>query len=92
MDLRKRVVQFFEFHKAEGKCFTVKHFTDETVSRRSVYQILKTYEERGNVERKSGSGRPAKIMSKGKLKFMRRKLVNGKYHKSQRAIAAKLNL
>ena len=69
--LRKRVAQFFEFHKAEGKFFTVRHFTDEAVSRCSVYQILKTCEEKGNVEWKSESGRRAKIMSKENLKFMR---------------------
>ena len=60
--LRERVVRFYETHGHRGKMFTVDHFRDENVPVSTIYRILASL----SVERKAGSGRPAKIMTKKK--------------------------
>ena len=42
---------------------TYKHFKNSGLSRSGIYNILARFDENGNVDRKSGSGRP-KILSK----------------------------
>ena len=61
--LRNLIVQFYNDHLTQSKAFTVQHFVAEGVSKRTVYNILKNLEDRGNVERMKGSGRPANIMT-----------------------------
>lgn len=76
--LRLRVVQFFNTHRQRGKCFTVRHFVEEGLSRRTIYHILQKYEERGNCERKPGSGRQAEIMTPKVVKRIKTKLLSSK--------------
>ena len=54
--LRERVVRFYETHGHRGKKFTVDHFRDENVPVSTVYRIMVSL----SMERKAGSGRPAK--------------------------------
>ena len=56
------VVRFYETHGHRGNKFTVDHFRDENVPVTTVYRIMASL----SVERKSGSGRLAKIMTKKK--------------------------
>ena len=72
--LRERVVRFYERHGHRGKKFTVDHFRDENVPVNTVYCILASL----SVERKAGSGRPAKIMTKKKKKEALKKLFDNK--------------
>ena len=62
--LRKRLYAFQEIHSDKADSFTIKHFQEEGVPRSTLYQILRR-KKRWNLSRKqSGSGRPAKIMTK----------------------------
>lgn len=64
--LRKRVVIFYNLNVSKGKKYTVDHFTKENVPVSTIYRILTSLA----VDRKSGSGRPAKIMTKKKLAIL----------------------
>lgn len=66
--LRERVVRFYETHGHREKKFTVDHFRDENVPLITVYRILASL----SVERKVGSGRPAKIMTKKKKEALKK--------------------
>jgi hypothetical protein len=83
---RARVVQFFEKHRLKGKPYAVQPFIDEGISRRTVYNILRHYEERGEYARKPGYGRPATIMTKKRVKRLVKKLMSAK-PPSTRALA-----
>ena len=90
MAAKNRIVQFYEKYSDKGKPFTVQHFMEEGLSRRTIYRTLQTFKERGTTKRKDGIGRPAKILTKQKLAWLCRKLVHGKLNNSQTAIASKL--
>ena len=62
--LRKRVYAFLEKHGDKVKTFTGNHFAAEGVPRSALFDILKRQEYGISSERQSGSGRPAKIMTK----------------------------
>ena len=47
---------FFKKNAHLGKIFTVNHYLNEGISRRSIYHILKTCEERNSSLKKPGSG------------------------------------
>jgi hypothetical protein len=58
-DIRaKRVVHFFENVTGRDKKRTLNHFKEEGMPERSIYAILKRYEEYGTVITMSPSGRP----------------------------------
>lgn len=82
--LRKRIVQFFKTYESLGKKFTVDHFKAENVPVSTVYRILTSLK----IVRKSGSGRPAKIMDKKRLRSLYNSFRN-KDSISQRDAAAK---
>jgi transposase len=88
--LRERVVQYYESHYLHGKLSTVRHFHDEGVSKRTIYNILQKFAEKKTVARKSGSGRKAKIMTKRRISWLQKKLSEEK-HPSTRVIGRKLN-
>ena len=90
MAAKNRIVQFYEKYSDKGKPFTVQHFMEEVLSRRTIYRTLQTFKERGTTKRKDGSERPAKILTKQKLAWLCRKLVHGKLNNSQTAIVSKM--
>ena len=59
---------FHEKHCDKPKTFTVNHFAAEGVPRSTLFDILKRKEDGISSERQSGSGRPAKIMTKSGIK------------------------
>ena len=63
---------FHEQHCDKSKTFTVNHFEAEGVPRSTLFDILKRKEDGISSERQSGSGRPAKIMTKSGIKQLRR--------------------
>ena len=84
--LRSRIVQFYEKNHSFGKSYCVKHFVAEGVSKRTIYAILKS----GRIDRKSGSGRKAAIMT-NKNKRKLKKLFENKDDISQNDAAKKFN-
>ena len=88
--LRKRVVQFYESHKDEGKRATVLHYKREGVSKSTIYTILKNFETRNSSARKVGSGRPATIMTARRLKWLK-KTMKKENQPSTREIGRQLN-
>jgi transposase len=57
-ELQRRdiIANFYERHLHLGKAYTVHHYAAEGIPSRSVYHILRMYEERGTTVRKGGSG------------------------------------
>jgi len=84
----KRIVNFYLRHKSKGKKFPVNHFVLEGESFSSVYQIIQRYEDRGTVQRKSGNGRPPKIMTPKNVKRLV-KMFDHKDDSSERKAAKK---
>ena len=56
---REMIVNFAADHQDWNKNQIATYFSEMGIGRSTVYHILSLYEERGNIERKSGSGRPA---------------------------------
>lgn len=81
---------FYSRHMDRGKIFTVTHFEREGISRRTVYSILKRYENGISAERQSGSGRKAKIFTKKKVTQLK-KMFDNNDGISTRMAAAKFN-
>ena len=50
---------FLQFASCKGET-TFKHFKNAS-SKATIYRIMNTFDENGNVDRKSGSGRPQKL-------------------------------
>lgn len=84
--LRIRVRKFYEKHKHQGKKFTVDHFRAEDVPTSTIYRILASC----RLIRKPGSGRPAVIMDKKGIKYLK-KAFSDKDNISQSSAASKLN-
>jgi len=64
---RELIVDFYQSHKEEGKIVTIKHFAKMGISKRTVYNVIKTFETRGETHRKRGSGRQARKMTKRRV-------------------------
>jgi hypothetical protein len=88
--LRQRIVQYFLTHQDHGKVATARHFMDEGVPKCSIYRILRNYDCKHTTERSFGSGRPAKIMTATRVKWLKKKMVTAN-HPSTRAVARTLN-
>ena len=56
--------QFFEKHSDKSKTFTFDHFKDEAKALLTIYEIIKRAENGISPERKPGSGKKPKIMTK----------------------------
>ena len=85
--LRNRV--FHEKYCDKPKTFTLYHFAAEGVPCSTLFDILKRKEDGISSERQSGSGRPAKIMTKSGIKRLV-KLFDHKCGISQRKAARKM--
>ena len=71
----------------EWRKVTAAHFVAEGIPKRTVYDIIKRYLVRGTVERRRGSGRPARKMDSRNRQRLKR-MVNHKTGLSQRALAS----
>ena len=59
--LKSRIVQHYINVANRQKKITVNHFLQEKVPRRTIYYIIKRYEESGAIVDKPRSGRPKKL-------------------------------
>jgi len=87
--LKKRVYEFYNLHRVEGKPYTVKHFMDEGVPRRTIYRYLKDAEEGGLPIRRQGSGRKP-IFNNSVVRFRLKQMFDHKRGKSLRKAAKKI--
>lgn len=91
LERRKLIGKFYEKHRDRGKAFTVAHFQLMGVSRRTVYSILKRFDEGKTAERKKGSGKVAVKLPAAR----RRRLVKAACDKtgvSERKLARKFGI
>ena len=51
------IALFYKLNHKKGKSYTFHLFKNCGLSRKGIYNILARFDERGNVDRKSGSGR-----------------------------------
>uniref|UniRef100_A0A914CP62 Uncharacterized protein n=1 Tax=Acrobeloides nanus TaxID=290746 RepID=A0A914CP62_9BILA len=76
--LRSRVYKFYSDHMNKGKTYkgktyTLKHFMEEGVPRRTVYAIFQSFDNNLPASRKSGSGSTPKIFTPEIVKSLRRR-------------------
>ena len=62
------IALFYELNHKKGKKYTYDHFKDCGPSQLGIYKILTRFDERGNVDRKSGQGRPKSLTNQNKKK------------------------
>lgn len=74
--LRNRVAQYLEACASGNRFLTVKHFVEEVIFRRTIYDIIKNIEGKQTTVRKAGSGRPAKILAPKVLENLKNKTDN----------------
>ena len=55
----KIITEFYDIHQHWSKNQIESCFAEMNIARSTVYNILSNYEERGNCDRQSGSGRSA---------------------------------
>jgi len=89
IDTRNRVYKFYSDNKNNGKIFTVNHFLAENVPRSTIYDIIKRVEDEIGPDRKPGSGRKPKIMTKSGIDKLC-KMFDHKCGISQRKAAKKM--
>ena len=84
---RDSIATFYELNHNKGRTYTYNHFKNCGLSRRGIYYILARFDERGNVEQKTGAGRPKVLTNQNQKKLF--KDVNHKSGVSQRKLASK---
>jgi transposase len=84
--LRERIIRFYQEHNDRPKSFTVSHFTAEGEHAGTIYRVIRTWQKRETVQRKKGSGRPARIMTAEQKRWLRKKFEN-KDGATQREVA-----
>jgi len=89
--LRKRVYTFIDLHPKASTKTIVKHFLDEAIPRSTIYRIAKRKMNKLSIERKSGSGRPAKKMTKKEINILK-KTIDHKDGVSQRGLARRFKI
>ena len=88
--LKSRIVQHYINVANRQKKITVNHFLQEKVPRRTIYYIIKRYEESDTIVDKPRSGRPKKLTT-GQLTRLKR-LVNNKTDISLRRLSSKFKV
>lgn len=88
--LQKRIVHYYVNIAGKNKSVTINHFVQEKIPRRTIYSIIKKYEDDGHVGDKPRSGRPKKLCQ-GELTRLKR-LVNHKTGVSLRRLASKFRV
>ena len=84
--LRKRVYKFYENNIQQGKKYTIDHFVAEGESKRTIYSIIKRFEDGIDANQQPGAGKPPNIFHKKGLNKLKR-LTNNKSGVSQRNLA-----
>ncbi|XP_065650602.1 uncharacterized protein LOC136078737 [Hydra vulgaris] len=90
-DKRKLIGNFYLDNIDKGKTFTVHHFMQMKVSRRTIYIIIKRVDGNIDLKRKSGSGRKSYKMDIRKITSLINKAEN-KVGISQRKLALKYGI
>ena len=62
------IADFYKIHQKKGKAYTYNNFKTSGYSKAGIYKIMSKFDEMGNVDQKSGSGRPPKLYQKMKSK------------------------
>ena len=89
--LGKLIGELWQKHKEKGKNFTVKHFLESDISKRSKYRYIVRHETPGTTDRKTGSGGHNRKMTYiEELKV--RKIFDHNCRVSQRKMASKLDV
>ena len=88
--LKSRIVQHYINVANRQKKITVNHFLQEKVPLRTIYYIIKRYEESDTIVDKPRSGRPTKLTT-GQLTRLKR-LVNNKTGISLRWLSSKFKV
>ena len=89
--VRALIGKFYMENWTQGKVYTIKHFKAINNSKSPIYRVLQRYEEGTGSKRKSGSGRPAIILTPKK----KRMLIKNATHKigaMQRKLAMKYDI
>jgi hypothetical protein len=73
---RELIVDFYKQHEEKGKVFTIQHFCNAGIPRRTVYNILSTAAKRGTTARRRGSGGHNKKLSNASRAAIVRNNVN----------------
>lgn len=84
----ERVYAFCDNHYEKGKKFIVDHFLAEEIPKRTIYRLIKRWEDGTPATRKIGSGHPTKIMSKKTIARLQ-KSINNQTGISTRQLAKK---
>lgn len=71
---RKRVYDFYNGNRSKGKFFTFQHFKAENIPKSTIYDIIARAENDYGPKRVNGSGRIAEIMTKKRLRDLKRML------------------
>lgn len=87
---RENVCNFFISHPNWSRSMIVKHFVEMGVSRRTIYNILATYNTRKTTKRKLGSGKTCSLSDLAKRSQLK-KLTVGKVAKSYRELGRKFD-
>ena len=82
--------EFYLKNKARGKQFTLDHFSAENIPQSTIYRIIKRAENESGHQRKLGSGRIAKVMTKKAVEKLKR-MFDHKDAISQRQAAREFN-
>lgn len=88
--LNQRIVQFYLGVAKGQKNVVIEHFMKEKVARRTIYNVLKKYEDTKDVTDKHRSGRPKKLC-RGSMTRLKR-LVNHKTGVSLRRLGSKFGV
>lgn len=88
--LQKRIVQHYINVANKNESFTVNHFAEGKICRRTLYSIIQKYEDSGHVADRPRSGRPKKLC-RGKLSRLKR-LVNHKTELSSQRLPSKFEV
>jgi hypothetical protein len=88
---RQLVGQFYEENRRKGKPFTVRHFIEMGLKRRSIYNVISRIENNKPLKRSNGSGRKAIKMNHKKIESLINSF-DGKKRVSQKRKAQKYDI
>ena len=74
-NLQIRIGQFIERNPSLPKRKVAEHFIPEGLPKRTIYRLIRNYESRISMNRKPGSGRKPTIMTKVKVRKLKKILL-----------------
>ena len=81
-----RIIDFFQRQNFDRPA-TVKHFADEGIPKRTVYQVIKRFEDEGRVQYSKNSGPKPSVLTARKLNVIKNKFIQNP-NISERKVAA----